>query len=234
MSFLLVHGLGLSSQIWSALTPLLPGDVHAVNLPGHGGRADADYDWSSVWADISHAVNPASWPETTLVLHSFTAALMPEVVQSGITPRKVILVEGILFAEDGSWTERISKLSDPEFDRWLEGFRAVSEMALKAQLVSRPDPKEITIWSEGFRIVSRTALRKFSVNLCKRIGESNHNRAIEAAPFPVRYVLGERTRLMNAKRQLLSQKAISVEQISRSGHFPMIDNPSELARLLIE
>ena len=234
MSFLLVHGLGLSSQIWSALTPLLPGDVHAVDLLGHGGRADGDYDWSSVWADISHAVNPASWPETTLVLHSFTAALMPEVIQSGITPRKVILVEGILFAEDGSWTERISQLSDPEFDRWLEGFRAVSEMALKAQLVSRPDPKEITIWSEGFRIVSRTALRKFSINLCKRIGESNHNRAIEAAPFPVRYFLGERTRLMNAKRQLLSQKAISVEQISRSGHFPMIDNPSELARLLIE
>lgn len=234
MRFLLVHGLGLSSQIWSELTPLLPGDVRSVDLPGHGGRQDGDYDWDAVWAQIVSDENPSSWYETTLVLHSFTAALMPEIIKSGIKPHKVVLVEGILFPELGSWTERISKLSEREFDQWLAGFRSVSEMALKAQLVSRPAPKKVTIWSEGFRLVTRAALQTFSINLCQRIGAGNLHRTIEGAQFPVCYLLGERTRLMNAKRHLLNQKTIVVEQISGSGHFPMIDNPNELARLLTE
>ncbi|MGK9274046.1 alpha/beta fold hydrolase [Williamsia muralis] len=42
MSFLLVHGAGMSATCWDRLTPLLTGRVVAVDLPGRGTRAAQD------------------------------------------------------------------------------------------------------------------------------------------------------------------------------------------------
>lgn len=230
--FILVHGLGLSSRIWSSLTPFLPGHLRAIDLPGHGGRADGDYGWHAIWEQLLTDLGPVDWAETTLVLHSFSAALLLEVVESGIQPRKVVLIEGILFPELDSWTERISRLSQPDFERWLIGFRSVSEMALKSQLVSRPKRQDITSWSEGFRVVSGRALQQFSINLRDRLIDGNSLLVAQEAKFPIIYLLGERTRLLNTKKHLLRQSLLAVETVPRSGHFPMIDNPTDLARFL--
>lgn len=214
------------------MTPLLPGIVEALDMPGHGGRADALYEWSAVWAQLLSDIGLVDWPNTTLVLHSFSAALIPEVVNSGIKPHKVVLIEGILFSEAGSWTERISQLSDVDFEIWLSGFRSVSKMALKSQLVSRPNDGLLSYWSDGFRIVSGKALQQHSINLCSRLNNGGLLRAVEATSFPVLYLLGDHSRLARAKRYLQSQTLFPVEQVASSGHFPMIDNPSDLAAFI--
>lgn len=232
MRFILVHGLGLSSRIWSSLTPLLPGHVDAVELAGHGGLGDQDYSWPALWEQVVTAMSPIEWSRTTLVLHSFSASLLPEIVRSGVEPSQVVLIEGILFPEADSWTERIAQLSPQAFSAWLEGFRSVAEMALKAQLVSRPSSDLIAYWAHGFQSVSGEALRQLSVNLCARVREQAAIKATSQAKFPITYVLGERTRLVCTKERLMVERGLSVQEVARSAHFPMIDNPKELADLI--
>lgn len=98
--YLLVHGLGLSADIWSHLSPLLEGEVIAKDLPGHGASRSQAYDWVDLWGEITSPVRRDQWVETVLVLHSFIAALIPEIVSSGIRPAHVVLLEGILQSKD--------------------------------------------------------------------------------------------------------------------------------------
>ena len=93
MSFLLVHGLGLSSNIWSSIIPLLDEEVITVDLPGHGESAATDFSWSGLWETIANALAGREWSETTLVLHSFSACLLPEIISSGVRPEKIILID---------------------------------------------------------------------------------------------------------------------------------------------
>ena len=74
--YLLVHGLGLSADIWSHLSPLLDGEVIARDLPGHGASRSQAYDWVDLWGEITSPVRSDQWAETVLLLHSFTAALI--------------------------------------------------------------------------------------------------------------------------------------------------------------
>lgn len=77
MHYLLVHGPGMSSNKWDGLAPLLDGAVIAKDLPGHGNSQCRRYDWDGLWYDISGAVKAYEWEKTIVVLHAFSAALLP-------------------------------------------------------------------------------------------------------------------------------------------------------------
>ena len=77
MKYVLVHGLDLSSNILSHLVPKLSGDVITVDLPGHGKSCSREYGWHGIWSTVSKSIDPKKWQDTTLVLHSFTASLLP-------------------------------------------------------------------------------------------------------------------------------------------------------------
>lgn len=47
----LLHGWGLSSQIWSSLLPRLAGEVIALDLPGHGATPAAHGPGLADWSD---------------------------------------------------------------------------------------------------------------------------------------------------------------------------------------
>ena len=224
MQYLLVHGLGISSNIWDVLVPLLDGDVIAKDLPGHGHSQCRRYDWDGLWSDISESVAADEWKKTIVVLHSFSAALLPEIINNGVRPAHVIFLEGILHYQDMYWSNDISLMSEEEYEIWIEGVRSVSYMALKSQLVARPRKAEILRWSRSFREVNGTALRAIAINLRERLLKDELRRSFGKINFTIKYVKGGKSKVIVAD----FLKEVGVKDcwvIPNAGHFPMIDDP---------
>lgn len=232
MTFLLVHGLGLSSNIWSRLTPLLDGEVIAVDLPGHGKSHAADFSWSGLWETITDALAGREWSETTLVLHSFSACLLPEIISAGVRPKQIISVEGILHPTDALWSNELTFFDDAQFENWLIRFKSVSEIALRAQLFSRQYKKDILLWSDAFKQVKGGALRVIATNLRKRLGSDELHEAVRLLSNSIVYLRGGRSRLSLSGRVFLESNSIVIIEIQESGHFPMIDNPQSISAVL--
>lgn len=231
--YLLVHGLGLSADIWNHLSPLLDGEVIAKDLPGHGVSRLQAYDWSDLWGEISSPVLRDQWAETVLVLHSFTAALIPEIVSSGIRPAHVVLLEGILQSKDVYWSNDIALMNDDEYQSWLNRFRSVSEMALKSQLVSKQTKKDIAIWSEAFKKVQGNALKEMASNLKNRLSGDALSVAFAKSDFSVTYIKGGKSRVSLPYDLLRLVKGHSYT-FKDCGHFPMIDSLGPMVKLLAE
>lgn len=232
MNYLLVHGLGLSAEIWSRLRPHLNGQVLAVNLPGHGDSDSDLYLWQDMLESILIDSAVSQWAETIVVLHSFSACLLPEFVRLGVKPHKVVLIEGILHSSDAHWSNAIASMSERNYLAWLSRFRTVSEIALRHQLVSPVTKPELEMWSKAFRVVRANALWAMAKNLQARLNTDDLLLQIANVEFPVIYLRGEHSRLSSQGRDCIAGIPIPIKEISASGHFPMIDNPLGLAELL--
>ncbi len=232
MSFLLVHGLGLSSNIWSHLIPFLTGKAITLDLPGHGEASGTDYSWSGLWASIVDANGQNEWSETILVLHSFSASLLPEILTANVHPKKIVMVEGILHPSDAVWSHGLTILDTASFKLWLKRFRLVSEMALRVQLCSRQSEQNIRIWSDSFKKVNGEALHNLSKLLRDRLGTASFLNAIESLGNHILYIRGGKSKLSLTGRAFLEEKSIQVRVVDGSAHFPMIDNPGAVAELI--
>ena len=234
MDFVLVHGLGLNSNVWSRLKPILPGPVIEVDLPGHGKSNVYEYDWETVWETVSEKVTEYKWGETVLVLHSFSGALLPEIHDSSVMPAKVILLEAILHPADAIWTTELNLLNTAQFELWLPRFRSVASMTLKSQLFTRHDAKDIALWSEGFRIVHGDALRAMATNLVRRVKSGAPLNALHSMKHQVVFVRGCRSRLSEIGLSRIQDQGVEVVEISDSSHFPMLDNPDDLVSAILQ
>lgn len=230
MPYLLVHGLGLSSSLWSRLTPLLGGEAIAVDLPGHGESEATDFSWGGLWKNIAVSLVGREWSETTLVLHSFSACLLPEIISAGVRPKKIILVEGILHPADALWSNDLTLLDDAQYYNWLIRFRSVSEIALRSQLFSSQQKRDIQIWSGAFKQVNGEALRTIARNLRIRLRSVELGHSIKLLANSIIYIRGERSRLSTVGLTFLEGNSIIIKEIPMAGHFPMIDNPHALSR----
>lgn len=220
--YLLVHGLGLSADIWSLLSPHLNGQVIASDLPGHGASRSQAYDWNELWGEISSPIRCDQWADTVLVLHSFTAALIPNIVSSGIRPAHVVLLEGILTSNDAHWSAKVAVMNDHEYRIWLSRFRQVSVMTLKSQLVLKQAKKDIISWSDSFKKVHGNALKIMASNLKDRLAGNELAIAFAGADFPITYIKGRKSRV-SLPQNLLRLANSSHEIVDDCGHFPMID-----------
>ncbi len=236
MKYVLVHGLGLSFTIWSRLIPLLEGcgEVIAVDLPGHGMSTSTQYSWDGIWVAVSGVVDDEEWLETTLVLHSFTASLLLEIIAAKVMPLKIILVEGIMHSADIYWSNDLATYNDVQFEDWLTRFRNVTEMSLKSQLVLRHSKSNIQKWSESFKIVKGDALRTMAINLKERLNSGDIPDAFNLINTPIFYIRGKRSRLREQRCRLIENYLnVDCYELLNSGHFPMIDEPDELAALIV-
>lgn len=231
VKYVLVHGLGLSANIWDRLIPLLDGNVIAIDLPGHGKSSDTDYSWDGIWANISRHVGSDDRGRTVVVLHSFSAAILPEVVAAG-KHADVVTLEGILHPNDAIWTNDLNVLDEHQYNTWLPRFRSVADMTLKSQLINNYSKAEIQFWSNSFRIVKGAALRAMARNLLVRLGTEQISNSMNSAQFKITSIRGQRTRLSMAGRLLLESHSVPVLETENCGHFPMLDNPYQLAKQL--
>src|SRR5690348_8561443 len=100
MSFVLIHGATLGADSWDRLTPLLEGEVLAVDLPGRGARADVDLRTVTL-EDCGKAVAAdivdRDLTDIVLVGHSFGGVTVPRVM--ALLPdriRHVVLLSAVV------------------------------------------------------------------------------------------------------------------------------------------
>lgn len=234
MTYVLVHGLGLSANIWSLLTPFLDGEIIVVDLPGHGNSTSKDFSWRGLWQSVMDASGLVEWSETIIVLHSFSACLIPEICAESIRPRNIVFIEGVLQNGDAVWSSNITHLNEDDFQNWLLRFRSVAEMTLKSQLVTKQSKDRLIEWSNAFKCVDGNALRNIVINLKKRLSSDLIVKSICNCPFPLLYIKGDNSRLNIDKSFFSDNRSMSFLSIIGSGHFPMIDNPSQLAKLILQ
>jgi pimeloyl-ACP methyl ester carboxylesterase len=230
MTYVLVHGLGLSSNIWSSLIRLLEDEIVAVNLPGHGNSSSTDISWTGIWRSVKDAAGSVELSETTIVMHSFAACLIPEICSEPVQPKKIVLIEGILLPCDALWSGSIVHLCDDDFRSWLSRFRSVSEMTLKSQLVTKQPKDKLIEWSNAFRIADGDALRCIAVNLNERLNSGLIAKTLNSGKANITYVKSSRSRLSIDESIF---QGLTFCEIENSGHFPMIDNPVGLANIIL-
>lgn len=230
MTYVLVHGLGLSANIWSSLIPFLEDEIVAVDLPGHGNSSSNDISWKGIWRYVMDAAGSVEWSETTIVLHSFAACLIPEICSEPIQPKKIVLIEGILQPCDALWSGSIVHLCDDDFRSWLLRFRSVSEMTLKSQLVTKQPKDKLIEWSNAFRIADGDALRSIAINLNERLNSGLIAKTLNPGQANFTYVKSSRSRLCIDESTF---QGVTFCEIENSGHFPMIDNPVGLANIVL-
>jgi pimeloyl-ACP methyl ester carboxylesterase len=228
MTLLLVHGLGVNSNIWDPLVSGLEGNVIVVDLPGHGRSQDKLFGWQQMWKKIVDGLGSKKSTNCTLVLHSFSAALMPEIIKSDLKFKKIVFIEGILHPDDLGWSKGLQGIEEKEFSQWLSRFRDVSEMALKSQLVTKHERHSLFMWSEGFRSTSGEAMREMASNLINRLHSNVIEKSLCNDVSPLLFLRGEQSRLGLTGRKFIEACHVPIIEIPNSGHFPMLDNPADL------
>ena len=229
---ILIHGLGLTSNIWSPLTSILDKKSITYSLPGHGNCSFSDFSWSGILKNLKGKLKHKTENSFTLVLHSFAGAILPEIVSSDLKIKKIIFIESVLHIDDAVWTRELSEMSVERYNDWLLKFRSVSEITLRSQLIKKQSKKNILSWSEGFRITNGVAIYTMALNLTKRLLTDEIGNSLKEASFPMLYLRGSKSRLSLTGKKFVESCGITVINLSESGHFPMLDNPSELKKLI--
>ena len=204
----------------------------APDLPGHGKSSSLDYSWTGMSNEIKTLLSRSEWENTTLVLHSFSAAMLPEITANGLGPYRVYLIEGALCLNTSSWTHRIPTLELNQYASWVERFKAVAEISLRLQLVRRPTGEELEYWGRGFKQVNPLALRTISTNLNKRLGSVEFIDSLRNLAEKIVYIRGSASRARCETTEVLKTLKISTEILPCAGHFPMIDNPTGLSEVI--
>jgi pimeloyl-ACP methyl ester carboxylesterase len=232
VKFLLVHGLGLSSRIWSDLVPYIKDEVIAIDLPGHGDSSCYNFSWDGIYQTIVDSISIDEWMNTVLVLHSFSSCVVPEIIQRGVRPKRILILEGPLISRPYSWISRVAKLDDTEYLQWISRFREAAEISLRVQLVSRHSREQLKYWSDGFKRVNPEALRVMAINLYQRIESNELPKVVQSHAEKIRYVYGAKSYLNPNVLKILKTLQLRIDFVPNSKHFPMIDNPSYLSLLL--
>lgn len=229
---ILLHGLGLSRSVWDKLIPLIDCEVIAKDLPGHGQSKFDCYDWESIWHDTINSVPETDITKASVVLHSFSAGALPEILNYRERPQRIYLLEGIVHPDDATWTKVIASMSAEEYESWLPRWRSVSPMTLKSQLVRPQSRRDIEKWSSGFRLVKEDALYSMSEQLQSRVNSKELEFCLSSSEGILTYLQGSKSKLRASAINFIRRCGCRIEELPDAGHFPMLDNPEALARLL--
>lgn len=232
LTLVLIHGLGLTSNIWRPLTSILDKKSITHSLPGHGNCTFSDFSWNGILKNLKEKLKHNTENSFTLVLHSFAGAILPEIVSSDLKIKKIIFIESILHIDDAVWTRALSEMTLESYNNWLLKFRSVSEITLRSQLIKKHSKKNILLWSEGFRITNEVAIYTMALNLTKRLLTDEIGNSLKEASFPMLYLRGSKSRLSLTGKRFVESCGVTIKNLPESGHFPMLDNPSEIKNII--
>ena len=227
----LVHGLAASKHHWHPLLPYL-NDVNVVNfeIPGHGESRSQDFDWESTVSKL-HTNLPKS-DRIIYVLHSFAASFLPEIIQTSKKSDRIIIVEGIIHLDDAKWTQSQAFLDELMFENWVKKFRKGGRVALKFQLIEKHTKSDIDLWSTGFAYVSEDAIKIFAKKFVERLKNMEISTSLMNHHNNITFIRGDKSNLSESCINTIKKNNIPLKIINNSGHFPMLDNPKDVYKVI--
>jgi pimeloyl-ACP methyl ester carboxylesterase len=225
-AYVLVHGAGMGGDCWDRLSPLLDGDVVAVDLPGRGSRSDVDVSTVSL-ADCAAALEDEivsrDLQDVVLVAHSFAGVTVPRVMESLADRLRHVVFLSAVVPEDGS---AVIDQIDPAvraavMDSIDDGVYHQTPDGVRFMLCNDMTPEQ-TEWTLGLVSDESAALLMEPVDL-SGLG----------ADVPRTYVRLTEDACYTPDLQERSTQRVGgdVARIA-SGHMAMVTRPEELAALL--
>ena len=240
MTYVLVHGGGMTSRFWDRLVPVLDGAALAVDLPGRNGKAGdlatltVDDEVASVVADVEAA---AIDDHIVLVAHSSGGLVVPGVV-AALDGRvsQVVLNAASVPPEGGCGLDCMQ-------ERHREGLMIAFEMAERdGTVITTPglpdDPESFRRTYGGDPLDDETLA--FVVDPTRCVSDTvNHYRQpvywSQAGEVPVTYAINQLDRpIPVALQEEMADRLPRPPQILRfdTGHIPAITEPKKFAALL--
>ena len=226
MSFVLVHGAGMSAECWQRLVPLLDGDTIAVDLPGRAARSDIDLR-SVTLTDCEEAivrdVLDADLSDIVLVAHSFAGVSVPRVM-AALAPRlrHVVFLSAVV-PQDGT---RVLDQIDPDVRGSVEagiagGVYTVGIDAARYMLCNDAD-EEQSEFILGRLVDDAAAMLAETVDL------SGYR-----LPIPRTYVRLGRDQCYPPDLQAKSIDRVGANVVTLdAGHMAMVTIPEQVAEIL--
>jgi len=228
-----LHGLSLSRTIWNRLTPNITNyECITPDLIGHGdNNKERIFDFKTMWSDVLPSFSDYS--ENILVLHSMASALLPEIALSGLKIKKIVLIEANLIEQDSKWSKDLSSMNSKDFNRTVQRIKDNPVMFLKMQLSNDLPHVELKKLSEGYLKFNSIALKEIAKNLFIRTTNGEIQKAISNLSSQIIYLRGGNSPDWNEGRRFLKNKEIQYIEIPNSKHYPMIDNPHDSLRAIL-
>jgi len=228
-NFCLLHGLGLSKEIWNLMTPLFKNDdeIYAPDLLGHGENfASANqllFNMREVWVDIEPFLKKNRKPKI-FVLHSMASAFIPYIIDTDLDLRAIILLEGNLISDDANLSRKISSMSFSEFLIWIK--------FISNNLFCKNESVVNTLLIESLKKSNPKALYFLSKQLVSLTDEELIIKSLMFRNFPVFYLKGSRSQPSSRLKNVLNNLNIEEYQIDEAGHMMMIENPHATQQII--
>jgi pimeloyl-ACP methyl ester carboxylesterase len=248
---LLVHGMAGSSRTWKDVMPRLAEhcDVIAPDLPGHGesDAARGDYSLGGMAALLRDLLGALDVERVTVVGQSFGGGVAMQLAYQHpeLVERLVLVCSGGL-GREVSWmlraltlpgAEYVAPVIFPEFVKRLgDGVsRTVERFGVRA-------PRLAETWSAYASLtdpVHRTAFLRTLRAVIEVGGQavSANDRLYLASAMPTLIVWGDADPIIPVSHAYAAHEAIPgsrLEILPGVGHFPQVEEPERVTRLLLE
>ena len=231
VSIVLVHGLAASKQHWQPLIPHFAG-VNIINyeIPGHGESKSLQFDWKNTVLTLQSLLSKSE--PTIYILHSFAASFLPEIIKAVKKTDRIILLEGIIHINDAKWTKSSVFQDKLLFANWVKKFRIGGKVILKYQLIGSHNKSDIDLWSSGFSEVNEDAINIYARKFVERLKSKEILNTFKTHASQIIYIRGEKSNLSKSSISTIKQSNVPLHAITNSGHFPMLDNPIALHKVI--
>ena len=228
--------MGLSSTIWCDLAAFFVNSkIFLPNLNGHGNNIffEKDLTFRDIWANLKNDLNKNRISKTSLVLHSMSASLLPEIINEKILPFSIILIEGNIIENDVIWSSNIKNMNSNEYNLWFSKYKKNSTIIMRSQLIGDYDIDKIKLWSAGMNQVRSDALKIIASMNYKRTISGEVLKSLSRSGIPILYIRGYKSPKWHEGFELLKKMKIPFVKVPNSSHYPMIENPKFLHETIV-
>ncbi len=254
-TFLLLHGLGNSLDYWTAVAPLLASRRRtiAIDIPGFGQSMPpgSGLTLTAITADIRELMSALGLREVVVVGHSMGAFVALELAATSAEVSRVVLVDGTLFRASGIIQRPIRALAHPRLtiaiaSQFLGAMVRIREpfarLIAKSQILRRlalwPFVAQPRALSSPLIVAALRNNAGLSVSPVLRVAKGTSLRRLaRRVPQPVDMAWGGADRLIDQSDIDVARRILSIGrecELPHCGHWPMIEQPKELATFLLD